>query len=166
LHTPSDFEASVKLWQHATTVRYLGGRALTREEVWLRLLRYWGSWAVLGFGLWRVETRNTGEFVGELGFQELKRDSNPSYAGELEVGWVLMPEFHGQGFGRESLAPVLAWGDAHLDVPRMVCIIHPDNRASLKLASAFGFTPKYDLEYKGGPMTLFERVIAQEAPQR
>lgn len=156
-HAPEDFADSLALWRHPTTVRYLGGRALTPEEVWLRLLRYWGSWAMLGYGLWRVEERATGAFVGELGFQELKRDSKPSYAGEPEAGWVLMPEFHGQGYAGEALQAALDWADVNIATSRLVCIIHPENASSIKLARVLGFARQYDLEYKGAPMALFSR---------
>lgn len=156
-HLPSDLPDSIRMWQSPETIRFIGGRPLTEEEVWLRLLRYWGGWAMLGYGFWRIVERATGRFVGEIGFHELHRDSQPSFAGEPEAGWALMAEFHGRGFAREALDAALAWGDANIEARRTVCIIHPANAASLKLARAVGYVDLGDLSYKGGTMVLLGR---------
>jgi RimJ/RimL family protein N-acetyltransferase len=157
VHRPSDLDAACAMWSHPDVVRYIGGRALGREDVWLRLLRYWGSWAALGFGFWLVEDRETGRFLGEIGFHELKRETEPSYAGEPEVGWGLVPEAHGQGIGREGLEAALAWGDDHIPAERTVCIIHPDNAPSIRLAERVGFARVQPVVTRGGPMVLYER---------
>jgi RimJ/RimL family protein N-acetyltransferase len=59
-----------------------------------RLLRYVGHWAVLGFGYWVVEEKASGEFVGETGFADYRREMKPSLDGAPEIGWVLTPRFH------------------------------------------------------------------------
>jgi RimJ/RimL family protein N-acetyltransferase len=147
----------MELWSDPVVTRFIGGRPLPREDVWLRLLRYAGSWALLGYGFWLVQDRATGAFVGEVGFHELKRDTKPSFAGTPEVGWGLSPRFQGRGLAREAVEAALAWGDDNIDSDRTVCIIHPENTVSLRLAQHFGFEPQMDVVYKGGTMTLFER---------
>lgn len=156
-HRPDDLADSVRLWQHPTTVRFIGGRPLGEEEVWLRLLRYWGSWATLGYGFWRIEHREGGAFVGEVGFHDLRRDTQPSFAGEPEVGWGLLPAFHGQGLAREALDAALAWGAVHITAPRTVCIIEPENSRSITLAQAVGFRRLDAIDYRGRTMELFGR---------
>jgi RimJ/RimL family protein N-acetyltransferase len=114
---------------------------------------------MLGFGLWLIEERATGRAIGEIGFQELKRDTEPSYAGEAEVGWILLPGFHGKGLAREALDAALAWGDRHIRAKGTVCIIHPENQPSIRLAQAVGYVRRTDISYKRGTWVLFDRAL-------
>lgn len=148
---------TLALWSHPEVVRHLGGRPFTEEEVWLRLLRYAGSWSLLGYGFWRVELRETGAVVGDVGFHELHRETEPSFSGEPEVGWVLRPEFHGKGLAREALDAALAWGDRHIAAPRFACIINAENAPSIRLAEATGFVDTGAIRYRGGSMRLLFR---------
>jgi len=145
------------MWGEPQYFRYNGGRALTQEEVWLRLLRYWGNWSALGYGWWLVEERGTGRFVGEVGIHDLRRDTEPSYAGEPEVGWGLLPEFHGRGLAREAVSQVLSWARS-IPASRLVCIINAENAASIRLAEAVGFSRVGEVAYKWGPMEFFIRA--------
>jgi RimJ/RimL family protein N-acetyltransferase len=73
-HTLDDFAHTRALWTDAAVMQHMGGKPQTLEECWARLLRYAGHWPLLGFGYWLVEERETGEFVGEVGFADFKRD--------------------------------------------------------------------------------------------
>lgn len=157
-HRPEDLAESCAMWADPDVVRYIGGRPLGEEDVWLRLLRYAGSWALLGYGFWRCEDKATGAFVGEVGFHELKRDTQPRFVGVPEIGWGLVPAWHGRGLASEAVAAALAWGDRSIASDRVVCIIHPDNAVSIRLAQAQGFVRIADTVYKGGPMTIFDRA--------
>jgi hypothetical protein len=83
-HTLDDFPHTRALWGDAAVVTYMGGKPLTLEECWTRFLRYRGHWSVLGFGYWVVEEKATGDFVGEVGFGDFKRDR--SRQGSVAMG--------------------------------------------------------------------------------
>lgn len=161
-HTVEDFAHSAALWADPIVTRYIGGRPFNKEEVWARLLRYPGLWALMGFGYWLVEEKATGRFIGEIGFGDFKRDMEPSLVGRPEAGWVLASACHGQGFGSEAVKAILAWGDIHLSTlaltnPRPVCIIHPENSASLRVAEKCGFRETLRTTYKDQPTIILER---------
>jgi len=156
-HRLDDFVDCAALWADPLVTRYIGGRPFTEEEVWARLLRYVGHWTLMGFGYWAVEERSTGAFVGELGFAELRRDMDPSIQGMPELGWVLTPKAHGKGYATEAVTTVLSWGDAHFGKERTVCIIDPDNAASVRVAEKSGFRLLQHATYKGEPTLLFAR---------
>ena len=59
--------------------RALGGQPFAAEDVWSKLLRYAGHWALLGFGYWAIEEKSSGRFVGEAGFADFKRAIEPSF---------------------------------------------------------------------------------------
>src|SRR5260370_38652235 len=84
-HAVEDASKVSALWSSPEVTRYIGGKALTDEECWSRLLRYVGHWSLLGFGYWILEERATGEFVGEVGFSDYKRDVEPALGAVPEV---------------------------------------------------------------------------------
>jgi RimJ/RimL family protein N-acetyltransferase len=156
-HTPDDLPVCAAMWSDADVVRYIGGRPFSREEVWARLLRYAGMWVVMGHGFWAIEEKASGRLVGEVGIMEARRDIEPSFEGEPEVGWALMPAAHGKGYASEAVAAALAWGDRHLEAAQMMCIISPENAPSIRLAVKFGFRERAQTTYHGSPTTEFER---------
>ena len=162
-HRLEDFDEALALWSDPVVVRYISGKPTTREEMWARLLRYAGHWALLGYGFWVVREKGTGRFVGEVGLGDFHRDMEPSLgvAAAREAGWVLSPAFHGKGYATEAVSAALAWGDAHLPPGPAACIIHPDNAASIAVAARCGFRPTGRGVYKGEPSLMFERPPAR-----
>ncbi len=114
-HRLDDFTHSAAMWADPTVTRHIGGKPLTEEESWARLLRHVGHWALLGFGYWVAEEKATGNFVGEIGFADYKRDLEPSLKGVPEIGWVLASPAHGRGY-TEALRAVVALGRRALSI--------------------------------------------------
>jgi RimJ/RimL family protein N-acetyltransferase len=156
-HHPEDLADCVSLWSDPRVTRYIGGKAATREEVWSKMLRYAGLWALLGFGYWVVVEKSSGRFVGEVGLADFKRDIEPSLEGIPEAGWALLPGSHGKGYATEAVRAMLAWGDARLGSPASACIISPENTSSLRVADKCGYMRSRVTTYKGEPTVLYER---------
>ena len=56
-----------------------------------------------------------------------------------ELGWALVPGAHGKGYATEALRAVVAWGEAHFESDRTVCIIDPGNHVSARVADKLGY---------------------------
>src|SRR5258708_32174244 len=80
-HRLGDFAQCAAMWADPIVTRYIGGKPLTEEESWARLLRYVGHWLVLGFGYWLAGEKGTRGFCGEICFGELKRSIQAALAG-------------------------------------------------------------------------------------
>ncbi len=150
------------MWGDPNVTRFIGGRPASHEDVWNRLLRYAGLWSLLGFGYWAVRERVTGRYVGDVGFADFHRDLTPPLGRAPEVGWALASWAHGHGFASEAVGAVLAWGDEHLcsqmgEPARFVCIIAPDNLASVRVAEKCGFRHAVQTTYKGHATDVYER---------
>lgn len=156
-HVLSDFDDSFSLWSDPETVRHIGGRPATEEEVWRRLMRYAGFWSLLGFGFWVARERDGRGFVGEVGFGDGRRGLGPAFDGAPEAGWAIAPSFHGRGLAAEATAAALDWNDRRTGGGRTVCLIHPDNAASIRMAERVGFRRFKESRYKDAPTVLFER---------
>jgi RimJ/RimL family protein N-acetyltransferase len=111
----------------------------------------------LGFGYWVAEEKSTGNFAGELGFADYKRDIEPSLKGLPEIGWVLASHAHGKGYATEAVRAIVVWGDAHFSSPRTACIIAPENLASIRVAEKCGYRELQLANYKGKPTMMFAR---------
>lgn len=159
-HRPDDLDAAAAMWADPQVTRFTGGRAFSREETWARLLRYAGHWHWFGYGFWAVEDRDDGIYVGELGFADFRRAIEPAFD-VPEVGWSFAASAHGRGFASEGLRAALAWGDAHLDATKTVCIIDPENAASVRVARRCGFVDAGAVTYKGSETLKFDRPASR-----
>lgn len=156
-HTRDDFDESLRLWADPDVTRFITGKPSTREEVWSRLLRYVGHWAVLGFGYWAVEEKASGRFMGEVGFADFRREIEPSLEGMPEAGWVIASHAHGKGYATEAVRAAMAWGDQHFAAARTACIIAPENVPSIRVAEKCGYRELHRTAYKGSPTVMFVR---------
>ncbi len=156
-HRLEDFSDSAAMWADPGVTRHIGGKPLSEEEAWARFLRYIGHWSLLGFGFWAIEEKATGTFAGELGFADYKRDIEPSLKGTPEIGWVLPCRVHGKGYATEAMRAAVAWGEKHFGSVRTVCLIHPENLSSIRVAEKCGYRESQRTTYKGQPAILFAR---------
>ena len=159
-HRIDDFESYIPLWTQRLAGPDGGYRfpPLRDEDVWSRLLRWIGHRHVFGFAPFLVFDRLSGKFVGEVGIGHFHRGNGPAFDGMPEVMWTLHPDFHGKGLAGEAAAASLSWFDDHHPSPRIVCMIEPDNLASLKLAERFGFREFGRGVYKNSPNIFLERL--------
>jgi RimJ/RimL family protein N-acetyltransferase len=156
-HRADDHAACLAIWSDPAVVRFIGGRAFTAEEVWKRLLQYLGMWGLLGYGYWAIEEKRSGSYIGDVGFADLHRDLQPSLRGMLECGWVLAPQAHGHGYASEAVAAIGDWGQQHFADRRMVCIISPENLASIRVAEKAGYRLWQQAIYHDSPTLVFAR---------
>lgn len=157
-HTLDDFEPLAAMWGDPLVARFIGGKPATREESWVRLLRYSGHWELMGFGYWAVELKGGASYIGDAGFADWKRDITPSIEGTPESGWAFSPAAHGRGIATEAVQAVLEWGDRHFGGKTTCCIIKPDNLASIRVAQKCGYSEYVRTEFKGSPTIQFRRV--------
>ena len=156
-HRLDDLDAYAAIWADPVVTRFIGSRARTREEVWIRLLRYNGMWPLIGYGFWAIEEKATGRLIGEAGFHDLKRDIVPSIEGIPEAGWALIPATHGKGLATEVVGAIHEWAKGRPGFEKTVCIIDPENGPSLAVAKKLGYREVTRTTYGDTATILFER---------
>lgn len=150
-HRLADFPVMVDIWTDPVVQRHFHGQKLDREEIWGKLLRQFGMWAAMGYGMFAVEEKSSGDYVGMVGTFEVRRDIDLKVDGIPEAGWTLAPKVHGKGYATEAMQAVLAWTDEKLGFPPMFCIVAPANQASVRVAEKCGFKRWAETIYKGEP---------------
>ena len=86
-----------------------------------------------GYGDFVLHCRDSGRFAGRAGFGEIE-------GGEIEVGYVLLKEFWGQGLAQEALKTLLAWARTAIPATRILAYAPVGHSASLNVMAKSGMT--------------------------
>lgn len=155
-----DFRQCAAMWADPDITRYISGKPLSEEEVWSKFLRNVGHWTLMGYGVWVLEEKATGRFLGELGVGDFKRNIQPSFGDMPEFAWVLAAHAQGKGYATEAAHAAIAWSETHFGPvrsKRMVCLIDPENLPSLRVAEKCGFREFQRTTYHDKPTIVLIR---------
>lgn len=131
----SDANALAKINSDSDFVKYLGnGETLNASDSWRVLAMFSGHWQLKGFGLWLVEKKDSGEFLGRAGLWE------PEGWPGIEIGWGICPRCWGKGYASEAAQAAMEWAFDELKIDSLISIIHPENYASKRVAEKLGET--------------------------
>jgi RimJ/RimL family protein N-acetyltransferase len=147
---PEDFEPYAAMMADPRVGRFLmDGRPLSRAEAWRQLAMFIGHWVLRGYGLWAVEERATGQFLGRIGC--LEPEGFPAF----EIAYTLAPAAWGHGYAREGAAVALRYAKEVLNRTRIASIIRPDNTASIRVAQSLGAVPGETVAFFGAPSVIY-----------
>jgi RimJ/RimL family protein N-acetyltransferase len=138
--------------------RFSGTGPMAAEDVWARLLRHIGHWTLAGFGVFAIEEKASGKFVGEVGLCHFSRQLGRGFDEYPEATWSIAPQYRGRGFATEAARAALVDLESRQPSSRSVCLIHEENRSSLRVAEKLGYR-RFTLQtYRGYPAVLLERT--------
>ncbi|WP_242098141.1 GNAT family N-acetyltransferase [Sphingomonas sp. CROZ-RG-20F-R02-07] len=157
----SDFDDYLNMVSDPMVAQFLGGQPMRAEDAWNRLLRYAGHWATFNFGMFAVVEQATNRFLGQTGIADFHRGLGSDFDGVGEAAWVFTSKSQGRGYAYEAGMAALKWYNSSEGRQRTVCLIAPDNRASLILAEKLGYIPFGNVVYRGGPFVTLERISTQ-----
>jgi RimJ/RimL family protein N-acetyltransferase len=98
-----------------------------------------------GFGLWAVERREDGVFLGFTGLMRL-RDSNPLAPG-VEAGWRLARHGWGQGYASEAARAAIRDGFERVGLSRILAFTAVPNLPSQAVMGRIGMTRRPELDF-------------------
>jgi RimJ/RimL family protein N-acetyltransferase len=126
------------------TARFItaDGKPVTDELIgWRNAAIMSGHWVLHGVGMFVVEEKSSGRFVGRVGpwFP-------PGWPG-FEVGWGLASAFRGRGYAVEAARAAIGWSFATFELDRIIHCIDQENTASQAVARRLGAekTHSFDL---------------------
>jgi len=70
---------------------------------------------------------------------------------------LLAKEYWGQGLGTEAAQAILHYAFEQLNLSRLICMIDPENQASVKVARNIGMTLEKEMADDKGPFLLYSR---------
>lgn len=131
----SDYEQFSKFYSNDKNAKYVGGIKNT-EESWRLMTSYIGHFVLNGYSYLAVIEKSSKKLIGTVGLW------NSEPWPEQELGYWLLPEFQGKGFGKEAGLTVKNFALDTLKFESLVSYIEPSNEASKQLALRLG--AKYD----------------------
>lgn len=136
----------------AEVARFLTGdqRPKSRAEAWRDMALFVGHWALRGYGLFAVEEKASGAFVGRVGAWQ------PECWVGFELGWGLRREFWGRGYAFEAARAAGDWVFANFPLDHIVSLIHASNTPSQKLAERLGMRIRASTLHAGMPHDIWE----------
>lgn len=162
----SDTENLYRLYQISDVREEVSQASLSKEELAefvesYRSVRY----PMYDYGMWIIEEKETGDFVGEAGVEEDSHDwTEQSEKGLcLEAGYVICPRFRGRGYAREVLRAIVKFVRMEKEAyefKRIRCYIRPDNIASVRTAEQSGFFRNMDGKRYGQRQELVSYQIS------
>lgn len=149
----SDLDAYAPMLADAETMRYIGtGEVMDRGEAWRSIAGILGHWQMRGYGLWALELKSSGEFVGRAGFL------NPEGWPGFELGWMLARPHWGRGYAIEAARRAMTYAFDELGRDRVISLIRPANQRSIRVAEALGEKHAGEVELRGNVALVYEKL--------
>lgn len=147
----SDIDDYAALKADPEVLRHLGGgmEPWDRGRAWRHLAFLIGHWPLAGRGMWAVELKETGTFLGSIGF------AAPEGWPGLELAWTLARRWWGHGYATEGAQAALAHAFAVWHEDRVISLIHPENQASIRVAERLGERMEGRIHHFGREMLCY-----------
>ena len=130
---PDDFPAFAAMWGDPEVMHGLGRQKPCEPHIAWRYLAFLiGQWPLAGCGMWAVEEKETGAFLGRIGYAH-----PPGWPG-FELSWALARPYWGRGFATEGARTALDHAVNVLGRDRVISLILDDNQASIRVAERLG----------------------------
>ena len=145
-----DIEPFAQMCADSEIMKYIGtGQTLSREESWRGLAMLIGHWELRKFGMWAVEEKSSGQFVGRVGLY------NPEGWPGIEVGWALAKDYWGNGYATEAAHRSVQWGFENTSADALISLIIPENIASINVSRRIGQSFSRAITIKGVKASLY-----------
>ena len=144
----ADVAANTAMLSDPVSARFItvdGKPVVTELAGWRNAAVMAGHWALHGVGMFLVEEKSTGKYVGRVGpwFP-------PGWPG-FEVGWGIAREFRGKGYASEAARASIDWSFATFELDQIMHVIDCENTLSQAVARRLGAE-------KGSQIDLFGHV--------
>jgi RimJ/RimL family protein N-acetyltransferase len=142
----ADIAPNTAMLSDPDTARFIAadGKPVTTELAgWRNAAVMSGHWMLHGVGMFVVEEKTSGKFVGRVGpwFP-------PGWPG-FEVGWGIAREFRGKGYASEAARGAIDWSFATFELDRIIHCIDRENTASQAVARRLGAEKQNEFDLFG-----------------
>lgn len=118
-------------------MQYIGdGSTRTAEQASRAIASFEAEWAERGFGLFAVESKQSGELIGFTGLSW--PDFLPEILPSVEIGWRFSKASWGKGYASEAAIAALSFGVDELCLTDIVSIYQIGNGASARIMQKLG----------------------------
>jgi len=121
--------------------------ALTREQSDDLIEKIEAGFEIHGFGLWALELRSSGEFIGFTGLAAPEFDAH--FTPTVEIGWRLARSAWSSGYATEAAQAALEFGFGQAGLAEIVSFTSTGNVRSRAVMKRIGMTrdPQDDFDH-------------------
>ena len=112
----------------------------------------------LGYAMWAVERKSTGEFIGQCGLRPAAK-MDPSAGSEIDLGYHFNRACWGQGYATEAVVGTLAHGLGTVGLARVMAVVEPENIGSWRGMEKAGMRREGSASYYG--MRDLKKYVAE-----
>ena len=146
----SDIDAVIEMFADDEAKRWYPTKSQPDEaERWIE----WNlaNYEQHGIGLWAIENRSTGIFVGDCGltYQTVENDQL------LEIGYHLQQRHRGHGYALESARGCVDFAMKGLKAPTVCSIVDPRNESSIRVAESIHDSMRTFVNSEGNEWNLY-----------
>jgi RimJ/RimL family protein N-acetyltransferase len=102
-------------------------------------------------GLWATLDKKTNQFIGRCGLLPWTIDGYE----EVEVAYLLSKAYWGRGLGTEVAQGIMQYAFEQLHLTRLICLIDPENQASIRVACKLGMEFENEFDHKYGRSLVY-----------
>jgi RimJ/RimL family protein N-acetyltransferase len=117
----------------------------THEQIVAMVARINECFETKGYGLFAVEIKDSGEFIGFVGLWDYKFESK--FTPCIEVGWRLAKEHWGKGYAPEAARRVLQFGFEEVKLAEIFSWTSKFNTNSIRVMEKIGLRRDIDNDF-------------------
>lgn len=90
--------------------------------------------------VWAIVLKETGQVIGSIGLHDRRPDPTIQHESQREIGYVLSPDYWGNGYVPEAVQAMIRFGFEALGLERIWCGYFSFNDQSRRVVEKCGFT--------------------------
>jgi len=129
-----DFSSLHDIFSDAETMKYYPAPfSIEKTHKWIETNQ--NRYIKDGYGLWAICLKDTDEVIGDCGLTKQQVDGEM----EVEIGYHVNKKYWGKGYATEAATSCKEFGLNQLGLNKLICIIDPQNKQSIRVAEKIGF---------------------------
>ncbi|WP_243355243.1 GNAT family N-acetyltransferase [Bacillus litorisediminis] len=152
--TKNDVQNLMEIFSDPVAMKYYPSTKDEKETM------SWIEWTLnnyknYGVGLWIVEHKETGQFLGQCGIVPQEVDGKI----EMEIGYLFVRREWGKGYATEAAAACKKYGFEKLNLKKIISLPDVNNKPSAKVAERIGMKVEKTI-HKWGKEVLVYSITA------
>lgn len=140
--TNDDVNEVFELRSNPETMRYIPRPLVKTTEDALEHIAMIEEKIVANTGInWGISLKGDHKVLGIIGYYRLQPENY-----RAEIGYMLLPEFHGKGIITEAVKRLISYGFNELKLHSIEAVIDPENSASERVLEKCGFVKEAHLK--------------------
>lgn len=149
-----DIDRLYEIYSDPSTVIYMEDLYKSKDEELLYMKDYISNqYKFCEYGIWAIEDKKTGKMIGRAGI------SQRAGYDELEVGYVIAPEYRCKGYCTEVLNAIITYMTEYYGIESLIAFTREENVASISVLNKLLFSRCDLVQIDGKDHAMYRRIL-------